>query len=63
MADETIHEAVIHGVNVDKIEQAKFDKSLTFEEIKQLILSGSQGKKVLLSKKEDPDENVVVEYK
>ena len=56
-------EAVIHATNVDRVEQAKFSRELTLNEIKRLLDEGAPGQKLLLSKAEDRDYNVVIEYK
>ena len=63
MSENKKIEAIIHGERVGPEEQAKFTRRLTLEEICQIITSGAPGKKLLLSKRDDRDDNVVVEYR
>jgi lauroyl/myristoyl acyltransferase len=53
--------AIIHGVRVGPEEQAHFSRRLTVEEIIEVLQNGSAGK-LLFSKTENREDNVVVEY-
>ncbi len=55
--------AVIHAVNVGPAEQAKFNRTLTVDQIIDLLRTGTSGRKLLLKKRANPDDNVVIEYK
>jgi len=60
--DET--EAVIHAENIGTEERAKFTKPIkTLEEIISLLKGETPGRRVLLKKRDTPDDNVVVEYR
>lgn len=56
-------EAVIHAEKVGPEEQAGFNRRMTVEEIIEVLNNGAPGKKLLLSKTGDPNDNVVVEYR
>lgn len=53
--------AVIHGKNLTEEERAKFNRPLSFEEIVKALNEGSGGP-ILMSRRDNPDDNVSVEY-
>ena len=63
MADQdNVVKIVIHAENIGPEEQAEFNRKMTPEEIKRVLMHGVPGEKFLISKRGRPDKNVVVEY-
>lgn len=62
MVEESRIKAIIHGERVGPEKRASFTRTLTIEEVRQILINGSSGRKLLLTKKDDPDDNVVIEY-
>ena len=56
-------ESSLHASNIGEEERAKFTRRLSLEEIMDVLKNGSDGRKLLIKKADNPDDNVVVEYK
>ena len=64
MAKKTRVEAVIHGKNLTAEQRAKYTRRITtMEELVQLFQEGSGGRTLLLKKRDNPDDNALVEYR
>lgn len=53
--------AVIHGKNLTEEERKKFNKTMSLEELIKALKDGSSGQ-ILMSRRDNPDDNVAVEY-
>ncbi len=56
-------DAVVHAENIGSEERTRFRRKMTPEQLREILLNGGDGVKILISMKEDPDKNVVMEYK
>ena len=56
-------ESILHASNIGEEERAKFTERLSLEEIIDVLKNGSNGRKFLIKKVDNPDDNVVIEYK
>lgn len=57
-------ESIIHAENLTAEERAKFNKPvISIEQIIEILKNGTNGKTVLLLKRDNPDENVEIEYR
>ena len=56
-------EAVIHRENLTEEERAKFNHTLTINEIIKALREGSNGCPILVTRKDKPGDNILVEYK
>lgn len=56
--------SIVHKENLTAEERSKFNKpALTIEQIIEILKNGTNGKTVLLLKRDNPDENVEIEYR
>lgn len=57
-------ECITHGSKLTEAERARFKgKKLTPDEMMEILLNGAPGLLILMSRKNNLDDNVVVEYR
>ncbi len=54
---------VVHKENLTAEERAGFNQEADLQYIIEMLKNGTSGKTVLISKRDNPDENVEIEYK
>ncbi|OGG51627.1 hypothetical protein A3C18_03210 [Candidatus Kaiserbacteria bacterium RIFCSPHIGHO2_02_FULL_54_11b] len=62
METKTKIECISHGSKLTKEERAHFNRKVTTEEFMEVLRNGASGRVFLMSRRDNPDDNVVVEY-